>query len=99
MKRLAIALMLLGGCGDGRAPDDDGRLKSYGQDQVRKLLREPDKARFTSVRISRKSGLTAICGYVSTPTTDIQRFVSGGATTLEENMAPGAMGEVWSKLC
>lgn len=100
----APVVLLIAACGGGGGTAKDAQLEEYGKAEVRKLLRDPASADFTGVSVSRKSGNPAICGYVNSNNglggkTGPQRFVSGGATAIEEQMAPGAMNEVWAKLC
>lgn len=101
----AVAVLLVAACGGGGGGTaKDAQLEEFGKAEVRKLLRDPASAEFTGVGVSRKSGNPAICGYVNSNNgmggkTGPQRFVSGGATTVEEQMEPGAMDEVWAKLC
>lgn len=85
-----------------RAPD--WRLIAYGQDEVRKLLRDPGAAEFGRTYVSRRAGVAAICGTVNSRNgfggmAGPQRFTSGSMTALEEQMQAGAMDEVWNKVC
>lgn len=106
--RVAVLALLgaLAACGGSSAPrePDDITLIVFGQEEVKKLLRDPSSAEFSNVRVSRKAGVPAICGYVNSNNgfggkTGPQRFISGGATAIEEQFAPGEMDQVWTKFC
>jgi hypothetical protein len=82
----------------------DVQLKVYAMGEVQKLLRDPDSAEFNDAYVSRKAGVPAICGTVNSKNgfggmTGAQRYISGGATVVEEQMAPGEMDAAWAKLC
>lgn len=56
------------------------------------------------VRVVRRNGVTAICGYVNSKNafggmTGPQRFIAGGTVGLEEDFAPGEMDNAWALLC
>ena len=76
------------------------------KDLIKSKLRDPDSAVFDQVRVSRKSGHPIACGTVNSKNgfggmTGAQRFISNGATLafIEEEMADGAINEVWARFC
>ncbi|WGM48093.1 hypothetical protein KOAAANKH_02982 [Brevundimonas sp. NIBR10] len=102
---LALALPLTA-CGDEPKPTgpSDAAYEIVGKEAVKARLRDPDSAEFTLVRVVRRGETTAICGYVNSKNglggmTGPQRFISGGATALEEDFAPGEMDQAWARLC
>lgn len=103
---LSCALSLAA-CGDGEATRQsvkDDQLIFYAEEQVRQRLRDPGSAEFTGIRVSHKAGVPAICGRVNSHNAfggmaGPERFISGGATALESDMAPGEFDVSWGQLC
>ncbi len=107
-RTLAIAACLilpLQACGEpAAAPPSDVGYEIAGKDRVKARLRDPASAQFSDVRVVRRDGVTAICGYVNSKNafggmTGPQRFIAGGAVGLEEDFAPGEMDNAWALLC
>jgi hypothetical protein len=101
----ACLTLPLQACGEPpEAPQSDIGYEMVAKDQVKARLRDPESARFTDVRVVRRNGVTAICGYVNSKNglggmTGPQRFIAGGAVGLEEDFAPGEMDQAWNRLC
>lgn len=101
----ACLILPLQACGEpaDRPPNDAG-YETVAKEQVKARLRDPESAEFTGVRVVRRGGVTAICGYVNSKNglggmTGPQRFIAGGAVGLEEDFAPGEMDQAWNRLC
>lgn len=97
-------------CGSGsreNSPETiDSMVEVGAKDLIKSKLRDPDSAVFDQVRVSRKSGHPIACGTVNSKNgfggmTGAQRFISNGATLafIEEEMADGAINEVWARFC
>jgi len=108
LRMLTLAALLalpLQACGEPPSgPPDDVGFEIVAKDQVKARLRDPASAEFTNVRIVRRNGRTAICGYVNSRNgfggmTGPQRFIAGGAVGLEDDFGPGQMDEVWAMMC
>ena len=103
-----VSLALVG-CGSRNGSDQgpsDLDIQVAAETWVRGKLKDPDSAKFSNVRISRKSGQPVACGSVNSRNgfggmSGAQRFISAGssATFLEEEMADGAIDEVWARFC
>lgn len=101
--------LALAGCGsrsESEQRPSDLDIQVAAEAWVRNKLKDPDSAKFSNVRISRKSGHPVACGSVNSRNgfggmSGAQRFISGGssATFLEEEMADGDMEQVWARFC
>lgn len=105
---LAASAVLLAACGDSSSSEppepSDAVYITLAQDAVKQRLRDPDSAEFSDVHVSRRAGVVAVCGYVNSRNgfggmSGRQRFISGGATGLEEDFAEGEMDASWAQLC
>ncbi len=100
-----LAFFCISACesSDESGPSDI-QLQVYARGEVEKLLRDPSSAEFSSAYVSHKAGIPAVCGTVNSKNgfggmTGPQRYISGGATALEEQMGDGEMDKAWDKLC
>lgn len=104
---LAASTVLMAACGSPSsesAEPFDATYITLAQDAVRQRLRDPDSAEFSEIHVSRRAGVVAVCGYVNSRNGfggmgGRQRFISGGATGLEEDFAEGEMDASWARLC
>lgn len=105
-KIMLLGALFASACGApdaDRGPSDAAYIQ-VAKDEVAKRLKDPASAQYEEVRVSRKSGVVAICGYVNSKNsfggyTGRQRFISGGATALEEDFAPGELEVAWARAC
>ena len=82
----------------------DWKRFAVAERRVREMLRDPESATFHGERVSSKLGTPVVCGTVNAKNgfggmTGDQRFISGGATALEEQMAKGEMDRAWAGAC
>lgn len=108
---VAVGLMLMAltmcshnGVAQKDAPPSDAQYEVLAYDNVKARLRDPDSATFSEVRVSRKAGVPAVCGYVNSKNgfggmSGNQRFISGGATALESDMEPEEFAKSWAQIC
>ena len=97
---------LLCSCGPKPQADtgpSDEAYKLVMVDKLKAHLRDPDSAVIEGEYLSKKT-MPALCGYVNSKNgfggmTGRQRFISGGAVVLEEEMAPGEMDKSWAQFC
>lgn len=85
-----------------------GLTKYDAEEQVKKLLRDPDSAEFTNIEIHiiPENGNRVACGYVNARNgfggmTGLKRFVSGGTTIIEEDseISVQVVDGAWNKFC
>lgn len=106
---LLILVTLVASCSSGsgdaaRQSVQNDQIIFAGEDAVRARLRDPGSAEFSNVRVSRKSGVAAVCGYVNARNgfggmAGRERFISGGVVGMESDFAPGEFAISWSQLC
>ena len=74
---------------------------------VRESLKDPESARFSEVRLSRRGGFAVVCGFVNSKNgyggyAGKERFISlfgGGETFFETEISRDGMDGVWGKFC
>lgn len=91
-----------------RAKDRERKEDSWKFEMQRRLaakLKDPDSATFRNVFLSKKTDAPVVCGEVNSRNsfggmTGFQRFISAGEIqVVEEQMAKGEFGQVWSQFC
>ena len=91
-----------------RAKDRERKEDSWKFEMQRRLaakLKDPDSATFRNVFLSKKTDAPVVCGEVNSRNsfggmTGFQRFISAGEIqVVEEQMANGEFGQVWSQFC
>jgi len=78
---------------------------SVGEEQIKKLLKDPDSATFQDVHFYSGGGVPVTCGEVNAKNgfggyTGYERFVAAGTLiAATESMVEGGIGPVWDKYC
>lgn len=85
---------------------DEYTWKVVAKEVVGKLLRDPDAAVYSDLKVypGTEDKATIICGYVNSPNafggmTGRQRFIAGGTVMLEEQFTKQQMNVAWSRFC
>lgn len=99
----AVVVMGLAGCGPA-GPPSDAQLEVAAQDLVKSVLRDPDSAQFSDLRVSRLNADPVVCGTVNSRNgfggmAGPERFIAGGKVVLESQLGAGTMAALWPGIC